>query len=93
MFLGAALQDLGSTGPHTLDVIDDETERLVALAEARAMQVLRLNWGAVRETAEVLLERETLSGVALDAVLSTVREVELKQLDVPEDPRPAEERS
>ncbi len=93
VFLGAALQDLGSIGPRTLDVIDDETERFVALAEARATQVLRMNWAAVRETAEVLLERETLSGVALEAVLSTVQDVELEQLDVPEDPRPAEERS
>ncbi|HEX7292736.1 MAG TPA: ATP-dependent zinc metalloprotease FtsH, partial [Conexibacter sp.] len=92
VFLGAALQDLGSIGPHTLDVIDDETERLVARAEARATQVLRVNWAAVRETAEVLLERETLSGVALEAVLSTVQELDVERIDVPEDPRPAPER-
>ena len=36
VFLGASLQDLGSVGPHTLDVIDDEVERLVGDAEARA---------------------------------------------------------
>jgi cell division protease FtsH len=90
VFLGASLQDLGSIGPHTLDLIDDETERLVAQAEARATMVLNANWGAVRETAEVLLERETLSGVALDAVLSTVQEMRIEELDVPEDPRPSE---
>jgi cell division protease FtsH len=90
VFLGASLQDLGSIGPHTLDLIDDETEKLVARAEARASVILQANWGAVRETAEVLLERETLSGVALDAVLSTVQKVEVDQIQVPDDPRPSE---
>ncbi len=77
VFLGAALQDLGSVGPHTLDLIDEETERFVEDAKVRATEVLRTNWSAVRETAEALLEHETLSGVALDAVLSTVVEVEV----------------
>jgi cell division protease FtsH len=90
VFLGASLQDMGSIGPHTLDLIDDETERLVALAEARASVVLQANWGAVRETAEVLVERETLSGVALDAVLSTVQHTDVEQIQVPDDPRPSE---
>ncbi|HTA33084.1 MAG TPA: hypothetical protein VK721_06635, partial [Solirubrobacteraceae bacterium] len=38
------------------------------------------NWGTVEETAAALLEQETLSGVALDAVLSTVQEVTLEEL-------------
>jgi cell division protease FtsH len=61
VFLGASLQDLGSVGPSTLDLI-----------------------------ANALLEQETLSGVALDAVLSTVHETTLEELrDVR---RPASER-
>jgi cell division protease FtsH len=88
VFLGASLQDLGSIGPHTLNLIDDETERLVSLAEARATAVLRPNWSSVEETARALLEQETLSGVALDAVLSTVRPVALRDLDVPNELRP-----
>jgi cell division protease FtsH len=92
VFLGAALQDLGSIGPHTLDVIDDETERLVALAEARATAVLRRNWQAVEETAHALLEQETLSGVALDAVLSTVQPAPLAELEVATDPRERRDR-
>jgi cell division protease FtsH len=92
VFLGASLQDLGSVGPHTLDVIDDEVERLVGDAEARAAVVLDRNWSTVEETATALLEQETLSGVALEAVLSTVQEVTLEELrDVrrasPEPPR------
>ncbi|MGH2853593.1 MAG: ATP-dependent zinc metalloprotease FtsH [Solirubrobacteraceae bacterium] len=80
VFLGASLQDLGSVGPETLNVIDDEVERLVGDAEARAAVVLDRNWSTVEETATALLEQETLSGVALEAVLSTVREVTLEEL-------------
>jgi cell division protease FtsH len=84
VFLGAALQDLGSIGPHTLDLIDEETERLVDEAQTRAEHVLRVNWASVLETAGALLEQETLSGLALDAVLSTVAEVELNEIPLPE---------
>jgi cell division protease FtsH len=80
VFLGASLQDLGSVGPSTLDLIDREVERLVGDAEARATAVLDRNWSSVEETAQALLEHETLSGVALEAVLSTVQEVSLEEL-------------
>jgi cell division protease FtsH len=73
VFLGASLQDLGNIGPATLELIDREVERLVAEAETRATTVLQRNWHAVDETARALLEHETLSGVALDAVLATVK--------------------
>ncbi len=80
VFLGASLQDLGSVGPETLNMIDNEIERLVGDAEARAAFVLDRNWSTVEETATALLEQETLSGVALDAVLSTVHEITLEEL-------------
>ncbi len=80
VFLGASLQDLGSVGPETLNVIDNEVERLVGDAEARAAAILDRNWSTVEETATALLEQETLSGVALDAVLSTVVEMRLDDL-------------
>jgi cell division protease FtsH len=80
VFLGASLQDLGSVGPETLNLIDNEIERLVGDAEARAQVILDRNWSTVEETATALLEQETLSGVALDAVLSTVQEFSLDQL-------------
>jgi cell division protease FtsH len=80
VFLGASLQDLGSVGPETLNVIDNEVERFVGDAEARAAVILDRNWSTVEETATALLEQETLSGVALDAVLSTVREISLDEL-------------
>ncbi len=42
--------------------------------------ILDRNWSTVEETATALLEQETLSGVALEAVLSTVQEVTLEDL-------------
>ena len=81
VFLGASLQDLGSVGPETLNLIDNEVERLVGDAAARASAVLDRNWQSVEETATALLEHETLSGVALDAVLSTVQEVSIEELE------------
>jgi cell division protease FtsH len=80
VFLGASLQDLGSVGPETLNVIDNEVERLVGDAAARAEAILDRNWNAVEETATALLEQETLSGVALEALLSTVQETSLEEM-------------
>jgi len=80
VFLGASLQDLGSVGPSTLDLIDREVERLVGDAEVKAALILDRNWSTVEETANALLEQETLSGVALEAVLSTVQEASLAEL-------------
>ena len=51
VFLGASLQDLGSVGPETLNLIDNEIERLVGDAEARAAAILDRNWSTVEETA------------------------------------------
>ena len=48
VFLGASLQDLGSVGPQTLDLIDNEVERLVGDAEARAAVILDRNWSHSR---------------------------------------------
>jgi cell division protease FtsH len=73
VFLGASLQELGSIGPGTLELIDKEVEKLVAEAVVTAELVLRENWDAVLETARALIEYESLSGHALDAVLATVR--------------------
>ena len=77
VFLGASLQELGSVGPDTLNTIDSEVERMIVESEATAQDVLRRNWHAVEEVSEALIEQETLSGVALDAVLSTVEPISL----------------
>jgi cell division protease FtsH len=84
VFLGASLQDLGSIGPDTLNIIDSEVERIVEEAETRAEHILNANWLGVEETANSLLEHETLSGVALEAVLSTVESIDLTAIPLPE---------
>ena len=73
VFLGASLQELGQIGPQTLELIDREVERIVNESVAQAESILTANWNAVYEVANSLVEHETLSGVALDAVLSTVK--------------------
>ncbi len=74
VFLGNSLQELGQIGPDTLNLIDREVERLVGEASYMATTVLERNWNSVLETAEALVEHETLSGVALEALLSTVHQ-------------------
>jgi cell division protease FtsH len=73
VFLGASLQELGSVGPATLELIDREVERIVGDAVEQAEEVLRRNWSAVYEVANALIDQETLSGVALEALLSPVQ--------------------
>jgi cell division protease FtsH len=73
VFLGANLQELGQVAQATLETIDNEVERIVADAVERAEAILRGNWSAVYETANALVEHETLSGHALDAVLASVQ--------------------
>jgi cell division protease FtsH len=82
VFLGASLQELGSVGPATLELIDREIERIVGEAVERATVVLRANWSTVRETAQVLLDHETVSGVALEALLTPVKPMEIEDVPV-----------
>ncbi len=64
---------MGSVGPATLELIDREVERIVGGSVDSAEEILRANWGAVYEIANALIEQETLSGVALEALLSPVK--------------------
>ena len=73
VFLGASLQELGSVGPATLELIDREVERIVGDSVTTAEEILRANWSAVYEIANALVDQETLSGVALEALLSPVQ--------------------
>ena len=41
VFLGASLQELGSVGPATLELIDREVERIVGDSVAQAEAILR----------------------------------------------------
>jgi cell division protease FtsH len=72
VFLGASLHELGAVAPETLSRVDREVEALVEETKAAALAVLARNWEVVERTAEALMEHETLSGVALNAVLEGV---------------------
>ena len=90
VFLGASLQELGSVGPATLELIDREVERIIGDSVTQAEQILGANWNAVYEIANSLIEHETLSGVALEALLAPVRPT---LLDLGESPSPSAETS
>jgi cell division protease FtsH len=72
VFLGRDIQNLGNISPLQLELIDKECRRLVLEAFDTAVKVLKLNHEAMREIVQTLLEQETLSGVALEALLSAV---------------------
>ena len=74
----AVSSQLVSIASTTVDAsIGREVERLIVESEATAQDVLRRNWHAVEEVSAALIEQETLSGVALDALLSTVEPISL----------------
>ena len=73
VFLGASLQEMGQVAQATLETIDNEVERIVGDAVRQAEEILGSNWRAVYEVANSLVEHETLSGHALDAVLASVQ--------------------
>ena len=54
---------------ETAKLIDEEIRRLVEEAETRARTILSDHAGDLRTLADTLLERETLSGDEVDAVL------------------------
>ncbi len=73
VFLGANLQEMGQVAQATLEMIDNEVERIVNDSVTQAEEILGRNWSAVYEVANSLIEHETLSGHALDAVLASVQ--------------------
>jgi cell division protease FtsH len=76
VFLGRDIQNMGSTSPLQLEMIDKEIRKMVLEAFEVAQAVLRLNDNAMQELVSTLIEQETLSGVALEAMLSSVKEYE-----------------
>jgi cell division protease FtsH len=76
VFLGRDIQSMGNTSPDQLDLIDGEVRKLVINAFEVAQEVIRDNESAMRELVTTLVEQETLSGVALEALLSAVRPYE-----------------
>jgi cell division protease FtsH len=69
VFLG---RDLGLKTPiseETLRIIDEEIKRIVEWAERRAEEILKENIEKLHRLAQVLLEKETISGEELDKII------------------------
>jgi membrane protease FtsH catalytic subunit (EC 3.4.24.-) len=84
VFLG---RDLGLKTPiseETLRIIDEEIKRIVEWAERRAEEILKENIEKLHRLAQVLLERETISGEELDKIIKDDKE------DLPENSKSEE---
>jgi len=84
VFLG---RDLGLKTPiseETLRIIDEEINRIVEWAEMRAEEILKENIEKLHRLAQVLLEKETISGEELDKIIKDDKE------DLPENSKSEE---
>jgi cell division protease FtsH len=84
VFLG---RDLGLKTPiseETLRIIDEEIKRIVEWAEKRAEEILKENIEKLHRLAQVLLEKETISGEELDKIIKDDKE------DLPENSKSEE---
>jgi cell division protease FtsH len=72
VFLGRDIQNMSNISPIQLELIDAEVRKLVLSSYDVAQRVVQQNEGAMLELIETLVEQETLSGVALEALLSAV---------------------
>src|SRR5262245_56973709 len=72
VFIGRDLAHMGNVAPKTLELVDEETRRLVREAEDTAKRVIDMNSTLLEDLANALLERETLSGPALRVYLDVV---------------------
>jgi cell division protease FtsH len=73
VFLGRDIQNLGNISPVQLELIDQEVRRMVLYSFDIAQKVILANTDSVEELARTLVEHETLSGVALEAMLASVK--------------------
>jgi cell division protease FtsH len=73
VFLGRDIQSMGNVSPIQQERIETEVRRLVMDGFEIAQRVIRENDDSMEELIATLMEHETLSGVALEALLSSVR--------------------
>ena len=69
VFLGRDYAQKNDYSAETAKRIDDEIERIMRKGHDRAREVLSARGGQMRTMAEVLLDRETVEGPAVDALL------------------------
>jgi cell division protease FtsH len=76
VFLGRDIQSLSNVSPVQQELVEGEVRRIVLGSLEIAQRVIRQNADAMEELITTLIERETLSGVALEAMLSSVQRYE-----------------
>src|SRR5215471_8707524 len=69
VFIGRDLANMGNVAAKTLELVDDETRRIVREAEETAKRAIAMNASVLEELANELLEAETLTGPTLDGLL------------------------
>jgi len=76
VFLGRDITSMGNVSPIQQERIENEVRRIVTESMEIAKRVIADNRDAVNEMVSTLVENETLSGVALEAMLASVRPYE-----------------
>ncbi len=69
IFLGKELAEQRNYSEKIAELIDEEVRQILAEAYSRAKEVLTQNWAQFENLVKVLLEKETLEGEELKAVL------------------------
>jgi cell division protease FtsH len=73
VFVGRDLANMGNVAAKTLELVDEETRRIVREAEDTAQKVVAANAALLEDLANTLLRSETLSGPALEVFLAGVQ--------------------
>jgi cell division protease FtsH len=71
--LGRDIQQQSNVSPHQAEMVEIEVRRIVTESMEIAKRVIHENAEAMDELVTTLIERETLSGVALEAMLASVK--------------------
>src|SRR5262245_22233832 len=70
VFIGRDLANMGNVAAKTLELVDEETRRIVREAEDTAKRAVAMNAEVLEELANTLLEAETLTGPRLELLLA-----------------------
>jgi cell division protease FtsH len=73
VFLGRDITSMSNVSPIQQERVEREVRRIVTESVEIAKRVIRANGEAMNEMVSTLIEQETLSGVALEAMLSSVQ--------------------
>ncbi|MDX6651018.1 MAG: cell division protease FtsH [Solirubrobacteraceae bacterium] len=76
VFLGRDIQTQSNVSPHQAEMVEIEVRRIVTESMEIAKRVIHENQASMEELVNTLIERETLSGVALEAMLASVKPYE-----------------